>query len=241
MRRHKSGSGLAGMAGRLKPYAKRARRKASPVVEETWDHVAPAVEQARDRMVPVVEQAREKATTTLATAVTASEPYRKEAQKRGSAAWLALRGELEPAPPKRRRWVRRVLVLGGLGGAAVAAYRVLRNGAGSGWQPTPATMPPSGATGDEEPSEPIDETGPDVGKPTATTSTESVRPVVDEARETEATDASGDQAGKHTKAKPTREPATAGAKKSSSRSSSSSGSTSRSRSNAKPTDPESSS
>jgi hypothetical protein len=221
MRRHRTRSGLSGMAGRLRPYAKRAKKKAGPVVEETWDHVAPAVEQARERMGPVVDNAREKASATIAQAMTASEPYRKEAQKRGSAAWLALRGELEPAQPKKKHWFRRILLIGGVGGAVVAAYRVLRNGSGSGWQPTPATMPPSRTADDAEPTE-------SAGKATSS-STEGVRPVVDVAQETADTGPSDEQAGKHSKPKSAKEPTAPGAKKTSSRS------TSGSRSNAKPT------
>lgn len=142
MRRHKRN----GVMGQVVPYAHRAQKtaakaqkKAGPVVEQAWDRVAPAVESARERLGPAVEEARDKAGAAVVSAMEASEPYRKEAMKRGTAAWLALRGDLQaPTPKKNRHWVRNILLLGGIGGSAVLAYRILRNGTASQWMPKQA-------------------------------------------------------------------------------------------------------
>ncbi|GAB3405313.1 hypothetical protein [Flindersiella endophytica] len=144
MRRHKRD----GVVGQVMPYAHRAQKKAAkaqkkagPVVEQAWDRVAPAVESAKDRLGPAVEEARDKAEAAVVTAMEVSEPYRKEAMKRGTAAWLALRGDLQAPAPKKRHWVRNILLLGGIGGSAFVAYKILRNGTASQWMPKQADAP----------------------------------------------------------------------------------------------------
>ena len=145
MRRHKRN----GVVGKVMPYANRAQKsaakaqkKAGPVVEQAWDRVAPAVESAKERLGPVALDARDKAEAAVVTAMEASEPYRQEAMKRGTAAWLALRGELQaPEPKKNRHWIRNILLIGGIGGSAYLAYRILRNGTASEWMPKQADAP----------------------------------------------------------------------------------------------------
>jgi hypothetical protein len=148
MRRHKRN----GVFGQVMPYAhqaqkkalkaqKKAQKKAGPVVEQAWDRVAPAVESAKDRLTPAAVEAREKAEAAVVSAMIASEPYRKEAMKRGTAAWLALRGDLQPPTPRKRHWIRNVLLLGGIGGSAFVAYKILRHGPASEWMPKQASSP----------------------------------------------------------------------------------------------------
>jgi hypothetical protein len=145
MRRHKRN----GVLDQVMPYANRAQKsaakaqkKAGPVVEQAWDRVAPAVESAKERLGPAVEEARDKAGAAVVSAMEASEPYRQEAMKRGAAAWLALRGDLQPpAPKKDRHWVRNILLIGGIGGSAFLAYKILRNGTASEWMPKQAEAP----------------------------------------------------------------------------------------------------
>lgn len=146
MRRHKKN----GVFGQVMPYAhqaqkkalkaqKKAQKKAGPVVEQAWDRVAPAVETAvetaKDKLSPAAIEARDRAEAAVVAAMLASEPYRKEAMKRGTAAWLALRGDLRPPAPKKRHWIRNLLLLGGIGGSAFVAYRILRHGTASEWMP----------------------------------------------------------------------------------------------------------
>jgi hypothetical protein len=161
MRRHKRN----GVLVQVMPYANRAQRtaakaqkkaqkKAGPVVEQAWDRVAPAVESAKDRLGPAVEEARDKAGAAVEAAMEASEPYRQEAMKRGTAAWLALRGDLKaPAPRKNRHWVRNILLAGGIGGSAFLAYKILRNGTASEWMPKQARTPQHGETETESETE----------------------------------------------------------------------------------------
>lgn len=148
MRRHKRN----GVFGQVMPYAhqaqkkalkaqKKARKKAGPVVEQAWDRVAPAVETAKDKLGPAAIGARERAEAAVASAMVASEPYREEAMKRGAAAWLALRGDLRAPEPKKRHWVRNILLLGGIGGSAFLAYKILRHGPASEWMPKQASAP----------------------------------------------------------------------------------------------------
>lgn len=142
MRRHKRNGVLVQVmpyANRAQKTAAKAQKKAGPVVEQAWDRVAPAVESAKERLGPAVEEARDKAGAAVVSAMEASEPYRQEAMKRGTAAWLALRGDLKaPAPKKNRHWVRNILLVGGIGGSAFLAYKILRNGPASEWMPKPA-------------------------------------------------------------------------------------------------------
>ncbi|NYH86537.1 hypothetical protein FHR37_005388 [Actinopolymorpha cephalotaxi] len=75
-------------------------------------------------------------------ALEVSEPYRDEALRRGTAAYAALRGEVEVAKPHRKRKWGLLLLVGALGGAAIAAYRALKGSSQQQWQPMPSAAPP---------------------------------------------------------------------------------------------------
>lgn len=170
MRRHKKN----GLFGQVMPYAhqaqkkalkaqKKAQKKAGPVVEQAWDRVAPAVESAKDKLGPAAVEAREMAEAAVVSAMIASEPYRKEAMKRGTAAWMALRGDLQAPSPKKRHWIRNILLIGGIGGSAFVAYKILRHGPASEWMPKQASAPEP-KTADPVMPEPVDTTGDMSGK-----------------------------------------------------------------------------
>jgi hypothetical protein len=98
--------------------------------ESTRDWAAPKVEAAREWAVPHVEagatRVKDDVLPRVAGAVTAalaaSEPAREEAKTRGSAAFAALKGEIEAPKPKRHR-MRKLVLLAGVIGAAVAGWK----------------------------------------------------------------------------------------------------------------------
>ena len=121
--------------------ARRARKKVAPVTsdaresamkyaESTRDWAAPKVEAAKDwaapRVEPVAARVKDdvipKVAAAVAAALAASEPAREEAKTRGTAAIAALRGEVEAPKPKKHR-VRKLFLLAGVVGAAVAGWK----------------------------------------------------------------------------------------------------------------------
>lgn len=137
---------------KVNPTVENARQRIGPAVEEARHRIGPAVDDAREKVGPAVEHARTvisndvvpKVATAVSHAMTASEPYRTEAKRRGSAAYAALKGDVElPGARHRRRWPKLLLLVGALGGAAIAAYRYLRSGTDKQWEPMASTTPPS--------------------------------------------------------------------------------------------------
>lgn len=167
------------LADRLAPHVESARDKAGPALAEAREKAGPLLAEARDRARPVITEAREKAGPVLAdarekagpvlaetrhrwesdvrpavlsavsAADEASEPYREEALRRGKAAAAALRGEVAPAPKKKHRLRRFVLLLGLAGVGALVAKMLSDRKASTAWQssyqPAPTTPPPAPA------------------------------------------------------------------------------------------------
>jgi hypothetical protein len=115
---------------KMAPVASDARESAVRYAESTRDWAAPKVEAAMEwaapRVEPVATRVKEDVLPRVAEAVTAalaaSEPAREEAKSRGSAAIAALRGEVEAPKPKKHR-VRKLFLLAGVVGAAVAGWK----------------------------------------------------------------------------------------------------------------------
>ncbi|MGH3354826.1 MAG: DUF5324 family protein [Nocardioidaceae bacterium] len=143
----------------IEPHVKDAREKLEPYFDEALERLLPYVEEARtqanEKLIPAAEQAAKEAhqrfhddvvpslAAAVAHATEVSEPYREEAKKRGAAAMLAMKGELEaPAPKKKSHKLRKLVLLLGLGGAAAYGYKKLTSNDDAAWQssyePTPA-------------------------------------------------------------------------------------------------------
>jgi hypothetical protein len=101
------------------PRVESARDWAAPHVETAVDWAAPKVEPAVDKIksdfLPVVADA-------VASALAATEPARSEVATRGSAAFAAIKGELDPPKQSRHRF-RKLLLFGGLLAAAYAGWK----------------------------------------------------------------------------------------------------------------------
>jgi hypothetical protein len=112
------------------PVASDARESALKYAETTRDWAAPKVEAAKDwaapRVEPVTARVKDdvipKVAAAVAAALAASEPAREEAKTRGTAAIAALRGEVEAPRPKKHR-LRKLFLLAGVVGAAVAGWK----------------------------------------------------------------------------------------------------------------------
>ena len=100
-------------------YAESTRDWAAPKVEAAREWAAPHVEagatRVKDDVLPRVAGA-------VTAALAASEPAREEAKTRGSAALAALKGEIEAPKPKKHR-LRKLFLLAGVVGAAVAGWK----------------------------------------------------------------------------------------------------------------------
>jgi hypothetical protein len=115
---------------KMAPVASDARESAVRYAESTRDWAAPKVEAAREWAAPHVEagatRVKDDVLPRVAGAVTAalaaSEPAREEAKTRGSAAFAALKGEIEAPKPKKHR-MRKLFLLAGVVGAAVAGWK----------------------------------------------------------------------------------------------------------------------
>ncbi len=141
------------------PRAAAAKEWAAPRAKDAADWAAPRANAAKDwaapRVEPVVEKVKADVLPTVAgavsTALVASEPARKEAAHRGSAALAALKGELDPPKPKKHR-LRKLLVLASVLGGAYAGWKAwaAKNADPvQPWQsstPYPSTPPSAGAT-----------------------------------------------------------------------------------------------
>jgi hypothetical protein len=131
---------------KVSPVASDARDSAVRYAESTRDWAAPKVEAAKEWATPRVEQGaarvKDDVLPRVAGAVTAalaaSEPAREEAMSRGSAAIAALRGEVEAPKPKKHR-VRKLFLLAGVVGAAVAGWKAWAGSANS--KPDPWATP----------------------------------------------------------------------------------------------------
>ena len=131
---------------KVAPVASDARESAVRYAESTRDWAAPKVEAAREWAAPRVEQGaarvKDDVLPRVAGAVTAalaaSEPAREEAMSRGSAAIAALRGEVEAPKPKKHR-LRKLFLLAGVVGAAVAGWKAWAGSANS--KPDPWATP----------------------------------------------------------------------------------------------------
>ena len=131
---------------KVAPVASDARESAVRYAESTRDWAAPKVEAAKEWAAPRVEQGaarvKDDVLPRVAGAVTAalaaSEPAREEAMSRGSAAIAALRGEVEAPKPKKRR-LRKLFLLAGVVGAAVAGWKAWAGSANS--KPDPWATP----------------------------------------------------------------------------------------------------
>lgn len=127
-------------AGKAQKAAGRAKRDARKGASKTADRLGPRLEGAKDTAVSYASDAAEwvqprldtarhrvqddlvpKITAAVTAALEASEPTREEAKSRGTAAISALRGDLQPPTSRKRRWGKRLVVLGSLGGAVVGA------------------------------------------------------------------------------------------------------------------------
>jgi hypothetical protein len=115
---------------KMGPAAAEAREAALRYAESTRDWAAPKVEAAIDwaapRVEPMTTRVKDDVMPKVASAVTAalvaSEPAREEAKSRGTAAIAALRGEIEAPKPKKHR-LRKLFLLAGVIGAAVAGWK----------------------------------------------------------------------------------------------------------------------
>jgi Family of unknown function (DUF5324) len=172
---------------KLAPYAATARESATHAAEEAREWAGPKLEHAREWSTPRIEHVRErvdhdlvpKVAGAVATALAAAEPVREEAKTRGAAALAALKGELEPPRPRRRRHpLRKLLLFTALGAALAAAWKAWQSksaGTESTWSggatSTPADTAPT-ATGPSlaEPI-PAPTTAPTTGATTGATAT----------------------------------------------------------------------
>jgi hypothetical protein len=100
-------------------YAESTRDWATPKVEAAIDWAAPRVEPMATR---VKDDVMPKVASAVTAALVASEPAREEAKSRGTAAIAALRGEIEAPKPKKHR-LRKLVLLAGVVGAAVAGWK----------------------------------------------------------------------------------------------------------------------
>ena len=131
---------------KVAPVASDARESAVRYAESTRDWAAPKVEAAKEWAAPRVEQGaarvKDDVLPRVAGAVTAalaaSEPAREDAMSRGSAAIAALRGEVEAPKPKKHR-LRKLFLLAGVVGAAVAGWKAWAGSANS--KPDPWATP----------------------------------------------------------------------------------------------------
>jgi hypothetical protein len=131
---------------RVGPVARSAKRRGAQMAHDTVERISPAFNAAVDRVPPAVEAARERVQDDYlprlleVLSAAAATPVVAEATKRGKATLAAARGELvlpEPVPePKPRgRWLKRLLIIGALGGVVVVVVRkLLGSGHQADWQ-----------------------------------------------------------------------------------------------------------
>lgn len=141
-------------AEKVAPVAKEARKRGAHVAHDAVEKLSPRLDDALDRVTPALEHARDRVQGDLLPKLAdrlsevadgaVNSAAGLEAQKRSRAAAAALRGELvlpEDAP-RKRSWLKRLLVIAGIGGVAFVLLRKFLGGGDSDWQaarPTPYT------------------------------------------------------------------------------------------------------
>lgn len=131
---------LAEASRQAAPLIRDAKVRTADFASRTLDDLEPHIKDALDKVSPAVDAARDKVTDDLlpklqgALHQAAEHPAVVEAGKRGSAAVLALKGELEPAPKKSKaRKVIKFLAIGAIVAGAVAAVRHFLAPKDDGW------------------------------------------------------------------------------------------------------------
>jgi hypothetical protein len=147
-------------AERLTPLTSTAKARGTSMTEGAVKRIAPVLDDAVGRVTPAVEAARGKVTDDLlpklamALSAAAASPLVEQASSRAQATLAAAKGELtfpkEEEKP-RRRWLTRILVLGGLGAVVVLVVRRFLGSRDADWQaarPSTSYVPPSPASTD---------------------------------------------------------------------------------------------
>lgn len=168
MRRTSRAQDIADQArGRVAPVIDEARKRVAPVIGEAEERISPYLKEARSQanetLLPAARSAAEDARRTyekkvapqvgaaIASAAAASEPYREEAMRRGSAALAAAKGEVDAPKQKSSHKLRNLLVLLGLGGLVFAAVRYFKDDSAA-WE---SDYPATGPTAVPDPSDPV--------------------------------------------------------------------------------------
>lgn len=156
---------------RVPTIAGQAMERVAPTLDEAKERLAPYVEEARtqanQKWIPAAQTAAHQAADTARTtyhekvepqvssALTASEPYRQEAKRRGEAALAAARGEVAP-PAKKSHKLRNLLLLLGLAGLVAVAVKYFSDDSSSAWE---SDYQASGPTAVPDPSDPVSPNG----------------------------------------------------------------------------------
>jgi hypothetical protein len=157
----------------------RRKQRVPTIADQAMERVAPTLEEARERLAPYVDEARtqasekwipaaqtaahqaaetarttyhEKVEPQVSSALTASEPYRQEAKRRGEAALAAAKGEVSAPAPKKSHKLRNLLLLLGLAGVVAFAVKYFSDDSSSAWQ---SDYPTGGPTAVPDPSDPV--------------------------------------------------------------------------------------
>lgn len=131
---------LAEASRQAAPLIRDAKVRTADFASRTLDDLEPHIKDALEKVSPAVDAARDKVTDDLlpklqdALHQAAEHPAVVEAGKRGSAAVLALKGELEPAPKKSKaKKIIKFLAIGAIVAGAVAAVRHFLAPKDDGW------------------------------------------------------------------------------------------------------------
>ncbi len=154
------------------PMAKRARAKTADFAAARLDEWEPHIRKALAGVTPAVEAARDRITDEALPGLqtflhqAADHPVAQETKKRSKAAVQALKGDLEPAKPKRHlcrnvgKTLGQVLLVGGVVAAIVAAVRYFLMPKDDGWtahEPSKTFVPPTPAAPTAKPAAPAAE------------------------------------------------------------------------------------
>lgn len=128
---------------RAKPIVKEARTRSADFASKRLDAWEPHIQSALEKVTPTVDAAREKVSDDLLPKLqhllheAADHPVAKEASRRGEATVQALKGELEPAKPKKKRGffrtVGKIAAFTAIAAGAVAAVRHFLTPKDDGW------------------------------------------------------------------------------------------------------------
>lgn len=144
------------LSEKIAPAVEKAREEVAPRVADARDQLAPKVAGLRDQLdakvTPTLEQARDRVQGNVhhyvADARQQAQSLRDEAERRGTAAAAALKGEDVKKPAGKGK---KLLVLAALVGAGVVVARQLAGGQQDNWQssytPSPAPTPRPAPTG----------------------------------------------------------------------------------------------